>query len=354
MNTTSETNPIRPVDRNKVLLRAMVQGAYDIQKQRIETGNRLCATFKFKLGVQPGVPEPQSATPVALSAPVADIADIASEGSIMEEPNSVSPAAAAAARKEAAENVKLLTELRNDYKLIAEGVVSMRRDGTREGDGLIDNKAEAALVGVWVALYEQEQLLMKQLAKVVAAFPIWTDWMEGVRGCGPTMAAVIIAHLDIHRARYPSSVWKYAGLDVTAEGRGRSRRKAEMGTTTYTDPKTGEVKEKKTLGYNPFLKTKLMGVLADSMIKANSQYRVVYDARKVRTQGYNAVDPERFKTPAHRHMDAKRHMIKVFLADLYAVWREMEGLEVHPWYAEEKLGIVHSRPPIMGARSAAA
>lgn len=343
-NTTA--NPT-PIDRNKMLLRAMVQGMYDIQKQRIETGNRLCATFKYKLGIKPGQPEPHTVDDI-----VGSTVSTVIEGG--EEANNVSPAEAAAARKKAAEDVKLLTQLRNDYKLITEGVVKLRRDGTRDGDGLIDNKAEAALVGVWVGMYEQEQSLAKQLAKVVEAFPIWTDWMEGVRGCGPTMAAVIISHLDIHRARYPSSVWRYAGLDVTPEGRGRSRRKAEMGTTTYTDPKTGEVKEKKTLGYNPFLKTKLMGVLADSMIKSNSQYRVVYDARKVRTQGYNAVDPERFKTPAHRHMDAKRHMIKVFLADLYAVWRGMEGLEVHPWYAEEKLGIVHSRPPIMGASSEAA
>ena len=38
------------------------------------------------------------------------------------------------------------------------------------------------------------------------------------------MAGVLISEFDIHRARYPSSMWKYAGLDVARDGRGRSRK----------------------------------------------------------------------------------------------------------------------------------
>lgn len=327
-NNPNETNP------DFILLRAMTRGMYDLQAERIQTGNRLCATFRHKL--KTGT-ETNAFTLVEEETPI--------EG---DEADAAAAQAKAKADKEAANFLKML---RDNYKLITEGVLSTRNFAPGSAtEGLISNKAEAALVGVWYNMYEQEQALSKQIAKVVEAFPIYTEWMTHVRGLGPTMGAVILSSIDIYRSRYVSSVWKYAGLDVTADGKGRSRRKADMGTITYVDPKTGELKEKKTLGYNPFLKTKLMGVLADGMIKANSQYRSVYDDRKTRTVGYNAVDPERFKTAAHRHMDAKRHMIKVFLADLYAVWREMEGLEVHPWYAEQKLGIVHSRPPVGPAR----
>jgi hypothetical protein len=330
-NNPNETNP------DFILLRAMVRGMYDLQAERIQTGNRLCATFRHKLKTG------TEANAVALAEVVSDEADTTNE-----EADAAAAKAKAKADKEATNFLKML---RDNYKMITEGVLSTRNFAPGSGtEGLISNKAEAALVGVWYNMYEQEQALSKQIAKVVEAFPIYTEWMTHVRGLGPTMGAVILSSVDIYRSRYPSSVWKYAGLDVTADGKGRSRRKADMGTTTYVDPRTGETKEKKTLGYNPFLKTKLMGVLADGMIKANSQYRSVYDDRKTRTVGYNAADPEKFKTPAHRHMDAKRLMIKVFLADLYAVWREMEGLEVHPWYAEEKLGIVHSRPPVGPAR----
>ena len=40
---------------------------------------------------------------------------------------------------------------------------------------------------------------------------------------------------------------------------------------------------------------------------------------------------------------AMRPAVKTFLADLYEVWRGLEGLEVHKPYAEAKLGIVHTK-----------
>ena len=36
------------------------------------------------------------------------------------------------------------------------------------------------------------------------------------------------------------------------------------------------------------------------------------------------------KTKGHRHNAAIRYMVKRFLADLYNVWRKLEGLEIHP------------------------
>lgn len=45
----------------------------------------------------------------------------------------------------------------------------------------------------------------------------------------------------------------------------------------------------------------------------------------------------------HRARDAQRYMAKMFLLDLWREWRTVEGLEVRPSYHEEKLGHVHSR-----------
>jgi hypothetical protein len=36
-------------------------------------------------------------------------------------------------------------------------------------------------------------------------------------------------------------------------------------------------------------------------------------------------------------------MIKMFLIDLHIKWRELEGLEVYPSYAEGKLGYKHGK-----------
>jgi hypothetical protein len=49
-------------------------------------------------------------------------------------------------------------------------------------------------------------------------------------------------------------------------------------------------------------------------------------------------------TKGHRHNMAIRYMVKEFLADLWTIWRTLEGLETKPRYAEAKLGIIHSKP----------
>ena len=46
--------------------------------------------------------------------------------------------------------------------------------------------------------------------------------------------------------------------------------------------------------------------------------------------------------PAHRDRAAKRYMVKMFLADLYAAWRPLHGLNVRPPYKNEYLGKRHA------------
>jgi hypothetical protein len=82
-------------------------------------------------------------------------------------------------------------------------------------------------------------------------------------------------------------------------------------------------------------------VLGGCLIKSNSQpYRKLYDDYKNRLENH----PKwKEKTKAHRHNASLRYMAKMFLMDLYAMWRPLEGLEAHKPYSEGKLGIVHSR-----------
>lgn len=51
----------------------------------------------------------------------------------------------------------------------------------------------------------------------------WTDqhhmgiWAKGVYGIGPVLSAGLLAHLDITRAKTAGAIWRFAGLDPTAE-----------------------------------------------------------------------------------------------------------------------------------------
>ena len=312
---TNPTNLHQPaIGRESI--RAIVRGVYDLQKMRIETGNRLVAAFKSKLGIQPGEKEEE-------------------------------------AEKEV---VDLLDQIKISFDNITEGVLTIptmksfqQKLGKLKEPTLISSYAELTLSAQYFQLLRDEQEQFKRLGDLVSEFPIWTHFLEGVRGVGPAMAGVIISEIDIHKAEYPSSLWAYAGLDVvqvtdenTGEirGEGRSRRAAHLIDLEYLD-KDGNTATRKSITYNPWLKTKLMGVLGTIFVKQpadKSPYRKAYDDYKFRLANHPKW-AERSK--GHRHQAAIRYAVKRFLVDLYRVWRELENLPVAPEYAEAKLGMVH-------------
>jgi len=191
------------------------------------------------------------------------------------------------------------------------------------------------------------------------------EWLLAIKGIGPTMAGVLLAEIDIHRANTPSALWRYCGLHVV-DGHAARRKKGEK------------------LDYNPWLKAKVLKVMGECLIKANSpEYRKVYDGYKHHKQTMRVpcdhimwseekptadpanptakkptrtkkqMTPEKCKlcngtglkawgnSDGHRHNAALRYMVKMFLIDLWKKWRTLEGLPVVDSYAEAKLGIRH-------------
>ena len=281
-------------------LKTIVRGAYDIQKNRIQTGNRLVGNFKAKLGQAPSEKE--------------DTID--------------------------KEGQQVLLNLRRSHKLLTEGVASFPRQATFKGDEVISDYTELCLVDNYLELEAQEKSHFRRLGNILKGYPIYNEFLLGVTGVGPAMAGVMLSEIDITKAEYPSSLHKYAGLDVASDGQGRSRKKEHLEDSEYVDAE-GEVKVKKGITFNPFLKTKLVGVLGSSFIKQSPDkcvYRKIYDDYKNRLEH---MDAHKEKSKGHRHNMAIRYMVKMFLVDLYNVWRRIEGLPVAPTYSEAKLGKVH-------------
>jgi hypothetical protein len=281
-------------------LKTIVRGAYDIQKNRIQTGNRLVGNFKAKLGQAPSEKE--------------DTID--------------------------KEGQQVLLNLRRSHKLLTEGVASFPRQATFKGDEVISDYTELCLVDNYLELEAQEKSHFRRLGNILKGYPIYNEFLLGVTGVGPAMAGVMLSEIDITKAEYPSSLHKYAGLDVASDGQGRSRKKEHLEDSEYTD-KEGKVQIKKGITFNPFLKTKLVGVLGSSFIKQSPDkcvYRKIYDDYKHRLEH---MDAHKEKSKGHRHNMAVRYMIKMFLVDLYNAWRRLEGLPVAPTYSEAKLGKVH-------------
>jgi hypothetical protein len=175
-------------------------------------------------------------------------------------------------------------------------------------------------------VFAMEEQMAKDIAVEVHKHPLWKAFLKDVKGCGESIAAVIISEYDIEIATTVSKLWAFAGL---APGRDR------------------KVKGQKC-PYNQFLRAKLCGVLGSSFLRQNSPYREFYDNMKHRLEsqdwGTASKKPTDKKRPkaGHQHKAATRYMIKMFLRDLYIAWRTIEGLPVRPPYQEEYLGHKHA------------
>ncbi len=279
-------------------IRSMAKGVYDIQKLRMQCGARVVVNFKAKMGMDTTKPEDDDDTGTA----------------------------------------DLLKEIRSAYALVTDGVVAEKVTPKKfKGAGLISTYAEFCLVRQYIAMMNEERKQFLVTEKLLREVPIYSEYLEKIKGCGTAMSAVLISEIDIHKAKYPSSLWKYAGLDVASDGRGRSRKAEHLVKIAYTD-KEGVPAERNGITFNPFLKTKLY-VLGTCLIKANNpEYRKIYDDYKHRLESNPA---HADKSKGHRNNMAIRYMLKMFLLNLHIAWRKIEGLPVSVPYQEAKLGHRH-------------
>lgn len=419
MNTQIRINTIKPI----------VKGLEDIQKIRIATGNRIAANFLRRHG---------GMAPCENTFAFKTVEEL-EEMSPEDQATYKAQAEAKEALKEQLEGA--LQKLKAEYMRITDAVVAgeaeyilskLPKPKSFKPTELIGSYAELVLIDQYVKLLNNEKETSAMLEASMANIPLYRDYLKKVDGVGPKLAAVIISELDPHKAKYASSYWKYTGLDTVIVGKytksdgkegkigwldiceyysthdfnaamvydgrdvefttiGRNRHKASQVYHEYIS-KEGKRETRLGISFNPYLKTKLVGVLSLSMLKAT---RVFVDGVKVtnadrvalakdngwaskrktpdmkevdaflRTKGYDVVRGEnRFSqvyrdykhriensikpehqglTPAHIHAMALRYMIKEFLRELHIVSRHTEGLPIYQSYEQAKLGYSHKQ-----------
>jgi hypothetical protein len=308
------------------LLRLMVRGSYDLQALRMQAGLRLCANFRAKL-------QPEASDDDTEDGEMSDVA------------------------------IKIIDTLKASYRRMTDGVARNRTIPTAagfHGDEVISDYTELMLIDQYIRLESQETSQFNQLIHTLEKIPIYTEYLANVRGVGPALAAVLITYFDPHKAPYVSSFWSYCGLDVAADGRGRSKRAEHLVDREYVD-KNGKSAVRKSTTYTPWLKMKLINGLGTSFLRSNSPWRSAFDGYKHRIMS----DPNRIKVtvvewkklhaagedisqvwaPGRIKNAAIRYMVKMFLSDLWVTWRKLEGLPVTEPYAVGKLGLrPHHQP----------
>jgi len=250
--------------------------------------------------------------------------------------------------------IKALVQTMYDYqnnRIRTANRLSLRKDGTKQNkDEAIIEKTELPIINIVLGQSKNlEHRIFLEIQHELKNWPIYNDWIKDVKGCGPATAAVLIATIDIHKATTVSKIWQYAGLNPSFV-KGKKIR-SEDGKRVLYETEELVRGDRLTAGfvapYNSFLKSKLLGVLADCFIKSKSPYAEFYYNMKKRLANsekpVNGNSDKMWKDekPIHREKAAKRYMIKMFLRDLYVAWRTLEGLEVRVPYEEQYLGIVH-------------
>ena len=299
-------------------LRSVLSNAYGIQALRIQTGSRIVSDFY----------------------------------------SNILPPSEGDTEKDDKEKARVLDKLRKDYNTITEGIVRnipTERNfiKNRMQTDLIADYTRLLLIDQYLELEQAEGRLFKRLEVMLDSFPVYNEFLAGVKGCGPAMSAVLLSYIDFSKAKYVSSIWRYLGLDVVTETetlengeitevtRARGRRASHLIDLTYTD-RNGDEKTRKSLTYNPFVRSKVLGVLGTCFLRAkDSPYKVYYDNYKNRINTNHKYDN---LTKAHKHRMAIRYMVQRFIKDLYVAGRTAGGFVVSPEYHEVYHGHVHGSP----------
>lgn len=247
--------------------------------------------------------------------------------------------------------IRHLVKIKDDYQKVrisSDNRLGKKADGTDQKRIPVGYEGMEALdlVDIKEETKEIEKMLENKISQRLKKVPIYKMYLKNVKGIGPMIASVLISEIDITKATNVSKIWQYAGCN---SGLVRGKKKGKDGEIIVTDEWIRG--DKLTKGFqapfNKYLKTKLLGVLADSFIKSRSPYTEYYYNMKSRLEQsekpVNGDPTKKWKDEplCHRNNYARRYMIKMFLIDLYRNWRMIEGLPVRNLYQEEYLGKIH-------------
>ena len=272
--------------------------------------------------------------------------------------------------------LKYLVKTRVDYQHIRK---AMDNRLGRKADGESQDVDERNWFGEDLAMFNdisktnrnEEARIEEMLANVLGRFPIYTEIIrkdpryKGIKTIG---GGYILGWFDIERAVTASQMTQFAGFNPGMV-RGRKyievkKYKKEMGDIVTKIKAEGNKKaryivltyemvrgDRCTPGFlAPFckeLRTALIGIVATRIIQSQGFYAMeyYYPYKERLKNEENIVDGGakswKDESDGHRDNAARRYMIKKLLQDVYADWRDIEGLTVRPPYQEQYLGHTH-------------
>ena len=268
----------------------------------------------------------------------------------------------------------------------------LREKGAEHAEADLSEDDQNFLGLIGKQLLGLEKHIEKDL-KVHVKRHVMGKWLMSQRGVGHVIAAVLISEVNPHIATNISKLWKYAGL-ATFEGRAdRPTKGQKLSYNPFLKTKCLKVLADGLIKAGSPLEAKVTKTGVHRNSREASEWYKVYAGQKNRrknqllpvcmmckgkgeadsslngklsrkpdpkTEHLKVVIPVPDKKPsktvecwncggtgknapwgksdAHRDMDARRKMVKIFLLEFWKAYRTELGLECRPTYAEEYLG----------------
>lgn len=198
-------------------------------------------------------------------------------------------------------------------------------------------------------LNDQTNILEDQIKKAMDA---WTDSYlisrivkEKVYGIGPVIAAGLVAHIDIKKAKTAGAIWRYAGLDPTSKWEKGQKRpwNASLKTLCW---KVGQ-SFMKFSGKDDCFYGKLYKAHKEQLVKKNLEggfkdwAETTLNSKNFKNKEVIAKYKGGVLPDGHVDAMARRWVVKLFLSNLHELWCKVEGIDCPKPYVMEHLGHVH-------------
>jgi hypothetical protein len=241
---------------------------------------------------------------------------------------------------------KVIDKLRESFRLLTDGIAKNRTLPKKEGfvgDELITDYTELMLVSQYFELQRVEKMQFGQLELALQEFPIYTTWLSKQRGIGPAMAAVIISEIDISKARYVSSLWAFAGLDVVTHW--------ELTGSAWLRRKVGGTAKQPEIPYEPVVPALLLDadggngpVVIDGRTHsvsyhANAETRERHGLLTIEENGW-ALQLDYKEVHTGGRSRKKHHLVRRKYIDKNGEEQERDSITFSPFLRTKLLGVV--------------
>ena len=213
----------------------------------------------------------------------------------------------------------------------------------------------------------QARVIEQHIEEQLVNFPIYTKWLCEVYGMGPVVCAYIVTSINVKvredrglGATKPSNVIRYAGLAVINDKLERRSKARDEDGNAKASGFNGDLRVRIYQAFCAMMKNVNKGRVprgeyTSVPARSNKYLKIYVHARhsflsrpninratmKMRVPDDKKGGTKEVSARGAAHSYGWHKAMRVFLNDLYIVWRSLEGLPVwHDWYAMQR-GYIH-------------